>query len=164
MIFFDKRDQNREDLNNRVIDDIKEYINQNYMNEISLSELSERFSISYSHLSKLFHTFSGVTFRTYLLNYRLEKATQFLMESRDSVKEIAYNTGFRDTGYFIKQFKRHFGSTPSNFRKSEIVMIILDPMIPGSVLDGQAGFSPDQELSLCNDWKYHHVHRRPGRS
>lgn len=117
VLFYGRRDKSREDVNNRIIEEIKEYIGRNYREEISLGDLSEKFAVSYSHLSKMFHDFSGVTFRQYLNTYRLEQAAAMLTESRLTVKEIAYETGFSDTGYFIKRFKRRYGATPSSYRR-----------------------------------------------
>lgn len=107
----------RHDSNSRLIGQARAYLDEHYAEDVSLSALAERYGVSYSHLSKLFHDYSGLTFREYLLSLRIDRAAELLLSTGMPVKRVAYESGFRDTGYFIRQFKRKRGLTPVNFRK-----------------------------------------------
>ena len=107
----------RHDNNSHLIQRARDYLDEHFVDDVSLSALAERYEVSYSHLSKLFHDYSGLTFREYLLTLRLEKAADLLVSTDLPIKRVAYESGFRDTGYFIRQFKRKHGLTPVNYRK-----------------------------------------------
>ena len=107
----------RHDTNSRLIQQARDYLDEHYADDVSLSALAERYGVSYSHLSKLFHDYSGLTFREYLLSLRIDRAAELLLSTDMPVKRVAFESGFRDTGYFIRQFKRKHGLTPVNFRK-----------------------------------------------
>ena len=107
----------RHDSNSRLIGQARAYLDEHYAEDVSLSVLAERYGVSYSHLSKLFHDYSGLTFREYLLTLRIDRAAELLLSTDMPVKRVAFESGFRDTGYFIRQFKRKRGLTPVNFRR-----------------------------------------------
>jgi two-component system response regulator YesN len=58
----------------------------------------------------------GVTFRSYVLRARLERAKVLLSDEHVSITEVALMTGFGDLARFDKLFKRHTGLTPSAYR------------------------------------------------
>ncbi len=55
----------------------------------------------------------------YLNAYRLEKAFKLLHETRDSIADIAFASGFSNQSYFTRQFKSRFGTTPLRARRSQ---------------------------------------------
>lgn len=101
---------------NKLFEDIKQYINDNYSAKLSLEDISEKFFISKSHLCKLFKDETGMTFKNYLNKIRVEKAKELLRNSYDKVYEICYKLGFEDCSYFVKLFKEMTGVTPMEFR------------------------------------------------
>jgi two-component system response regulator YesN len=114
--FYSRRQSVRVDTGARLVAEVVEFVNANFGSDISLSDLAERHRVSYSHLSKLFHEHAGVTFRDYLLQVRLERASELLRSTNAPVKAVAHDAGFNDAGYFIRQFKRKFGATPTSYR------------------------------------------------
>jgi two-component system response regulator YesN len=68
------------------------------------------------HLSRRFREEVGVTFRTYLLRTRLERAKVLLTRTQDSITEVAHAVGIGDLPRFDKLFKRYTGLTPSAYR------------------------------------------------
>ena len=58
-----------------------------------------------------------MTISDYLLEYRLSKATTLLTSSEHNITEIAELTGFCDSSFFIKMFKKKTGVTPNAYRK-----------------------------------------------
>jgi AraC-like DNA-binding protein len=60
---------------------------------------------------------TGKTPVEYLNEYRIERATQKLLSSDQSVTDIAYSCGFNDLSYFIKTYKSHKGISPGGVRR-----------------------------------------------
>ena len=100
------------------IKDALKYIEQHYNDDISLPDVAEHICISKNHLSYLLKKETGKTFSDYLIEFRIEKAKELLTsENRYTVSEIAEKTGFHDTGYFSKVFKKVTGLSPVQFKK-----------------------------------------------
>ena len=100
----------------KLIQQAKFFITQNYASEITLEQTALRLGISPSYLSRLFQREFGVSFSMYLTTIRLENAVSLLHHTALQVAEIAYRCGFKDSSYFIKIFRQHYGKTPGNFR------------------------------------------------
>jgi AraC-like DNA-binding protein len=90
---------------------------QEYHTAITLSELCAHFHRSRSHISHLFKHRVGMSLRAYCNELRLEDARTLLCTTAMSVTEIAFETGFCDTSYFIRLFKAKYGETPHQFRR-----------------------------------------------
>lgn len=92
------------------------YINTNFRDEISLSQLAERLSVSVNYLGTLFKKNLGMTFNDYINNVRLKYACRLLISSDLSVKETAYASGYNSTEYFAYVFKKKINVSPGNYR------------------------------------------------
>lgn len=103
-------------ISNDSINKAINFINQNYNQEISLSQISATFNFNPYYFSKLFKKYTGVSYKTYLTKLRIQKACELLKNSSKSIKEIAFMVGFSDPNYFIKAFKKFVGVTPSVYR------------------------------------------------
>jgi two-component system response regulator YesN len=101
-----------------IIDSIRHYLDHHYANEISLTSLSELFHINSAYLSETFKNHIGQNFSDYLVNLRMEKAQHFLKDKQLKIIDVANLVGFSSSGYFSTVFKKHFGQTPVEFRKS----------------------------------------------
>lgn len=99
------------------IDLINNYIRANYMNRISLKELSEKLYLSDAYLSRFFKKNYGMTFAEYLENIRLYHAVDELLYTNSPITMIAYNNGFSTVAAFNKAFKKAYHETPSVVRK-----------------------------------------------
>ncbi len=95
---------------------VMKYIKQNYSSKITLDLLSEKFSCSQSTLVKAFKKEYSTTIMSELMNIRLEKAEQYLKNSRLSVKEISDKCGFSEQNYFSKAFTKKYNIPPSKYR------------------------------------------------
>lgn len=95
----------------------KDYIRENYKNEISLEDVAKKIHISSSYLSKLFKDVIGENFIDYITRIRIDKSIELLKSTNLSIKEISYELGYIDPNYFCKVFKRVTGYTPSETRK-----------------------------------------------
>lgn len=98
------------------ITDVKEYLNDNIANHISLETICQHVGISKYYLHRLFKEICGLTPLSYLTTIRLEKAKKRLQQSNNTIFEIAIDCGFENTPYFSNTFKRHVGVTPTQYR------------------------------------------------
>lgn len=103
---------------NDLIQDIAQYIYQNFDKNIYLEKLAKQFNISRSYLSKKFKATTGVGFKEYLTNVRIQEACRRLLETNDSITRIALECGFNDSNYFGDAFKRYKGVSPNKYRKN----------------------------------------------
>lgn len=95
-----------------------QYVHQNYMKHISLQDIANKCHYSVSHFSMRFKTQTGMSFITYLNEYRLEKAFDLLVTTQKGLSEIASSVGFDDTKYFSRLFIRKYGKSPNRYRKN----------------------------------------------
>ncbi len=93
------------------------YINENYASSITPFECAKKVNISYSHYNKLFHAIIGRGFKEYLTEIRLAKAYNALVSTNLPVTDIALNSGYNSTAYFIAGFKKAYGMTPGEARR-----------------------------------------------
>ena len=103
----------QEDLLNKAID----FIKKNYERGIRVSDIANAINVHRVSLYRLFKDGLNVSVEKYLQNYRMDKAVFLLQNSNLSVTEICASVGMFDYPHFCRQFKRHFGFTPSEYRK-----------------------------------------------
>lgn len=96
--------------------DIKQFIDENYQERLTLSDLSQKFFCSTAYLSRLFKKHTGKNFVQYVQCKRIEKAIEYLLTSNKSVEDIAFNVGYLDKNQFFALFKKYTGKTPKKFR------------------------------------------------
>jgi two-component system, response regulator YesN len=101
-----------------IIEGVRQYLDQHYANEISLTFLSEMFHINSAHLSETFKNQVGQNFSDYLVNVRMGKAKEFLKDKQLKIIDVANLVGYSNSGYFSTVFKKHFHQTPADFRHS----------------------------------------------
>jgi len=85
---------------------------------VTLTELTELTAMSVSTLNRTFKDATGYSPIEYHLRIRIKKASEILCSSNFSISEVAYRTGFDDSNYFSRQFKKIMGVSPLEFRKS----------------------------------------------
>ncbi|MFC4809757.1 response regulator transcription factor [Paenibacillus sp. GCM10023250] len=100
-----------------VIKQALRYIHEHYAEALTLKSLGGQFHIHPNYLGQLFHKQTGETFTDYLNKYRIERAKELLADSRLKVNEIARQVGYWETGYFYKQFKKHVGMVPGDYKE-----------------------------------------------
>ncbi|MBQ0106158.1 MAG: helix-turn-helix transcriptional regulator [Armatimonadetes bacterium] len=95
---------------------IKNTIKSEYDKDISLESLSREFDKSTYHISHIFNRYTGLTLPEYITKTRMQKATQFLLETNLNISQIAYRTGYKDPHYFTNVFKSYYNMTPKEYR------------------------------------------------
>ena len=101
-----------------VVEEVKEYIKSNYRDEISLEQIAVKVCVTAYYLSRLFKKETGTNFNIYLTEYRLNAAKRLIRNTKMTIKEIAYETGFNSQAYFCRVFKKYFDITPSEYIKN----------------------------------------------
>ncbi|MDE7324175.1 MAG: AraC family transcriptional regulator [Lachnospiraceae bacterium] len=94
-----------------------QYIHMHLTENPTLSKTAAAVNISASYLSKLFINYMHTPFSTFVLNEKVLAARNLLADSRLSINEIAFKTGFSSSAYFSDCFKRITGESPLQFRK-----------------------------------------------
>ena len=94
------------------------YIEENYREEITLSDLAAAAGLSDKYLCRIFSQITGKSPVEYLNEYRVDRACMLLSDTDSQLLDIAYSCGFNDQSYFIKIFKRYKGVTPGKYRNS----------------------------------------------
>jgi AraC-like DNA-binding protein len=79
--------------------------------------LAQEFGVSYSWFRRAFVAHTGLSPHQYLLELRLVRARNLLVETEFAVKEIAMQTGFEDEHYFTRLFRQKLNFTPSEWRR-----------------------------------------------
>lgn len=100
-----------------VLKEIEKEITENYMENLSLKGLSEKYYINSAYLGQIFKKQYGISFKDYLNNYRIERAAELLSRTDEKVYMIANAVGFNNTDYFISKFVQLKGVTPLQYRK-----------------------------------------------
>jgi AraC-like DNA-binding protein len=90
---------------------------QAYRGSINLNRLASACHLSPSQFRRNFNKLFGMSPLQFVLNVRLQAAADLLRSSRLNVTEIAMECGFNEPNYFARQFHRHIGVTPSEYRR-----------------------------------------------
>lgn len=106
-------------LEDSTIQEVTEYISNNYDKTITLKDIAKRANMSESYFSKKFKKTTGIGFKEYLLSVRIQKASSRLLETEDSITEIACACGFNYSNYFGDAFKKAKGISPHQYRKNQ---------------------------------------------
>jgi len=85
--------------------------------EVPLREAAAHCRLSPSHLSRLFHKSTGMTYQEYVTRFRLEHACKLLLNTSRPVTEVAFDSGFQSISQFHRSFKAIYGERPMEFRR-----------------------------------------------
>ena len=101
---------------NQGVQNAVEYITKNFTQAITVHELSKNSNMSESNFYAVFKRYMGCSPIAYLNHYRLSLAADIMVESDSAISEIARAVGIHDPLYFSKLFKKHFGTSPKEYR------------------------------------------------
>jgi AraC family transcriptional regulator len=93
-------------------------LEQEFSDALTLDQLAAAAGMSKYHFLRSFHRIVGLTPYRYLLGLRLRHAAVRLAQSSAPVSAIAFDAGFGDLSTFNARFHRHFGASPSHYRRS----------------------------------------------
>ena len=95
-----------------------QYIQDRFRDSLSLDEIAASASVSKSRALQIFQDHIQFSPIAYLISYRLQRAAFLLSETEKPISSIAEETGFSDSGYFCRTWKKHYGMTPKEYRNT----------------------------------------------
>ena len=104
---------------NRKIEEVLEFLRENFNTNITNEELGERFLYHPNYLSSMIKSYTGVSLRKYIIQLRLLSAARLLEAGEKSIGEIAEMCGFCDIYHFSKCFKKEMGVSPKQYKKQQ---------------------------------------------
>lgn len=96
---------------------ITSYMKKHYNQNITLESVAEEFGFSPTYMSRMFKRYANVSYKTYLLNLRTEYGLREMMNTANSLSDVAVNNGFPDSRAFAKAFSKRYGCLPSEYRR-----------------------------------------------
>ena len=103
-----------------LLSQIFAFVEQNFVGECTLEELSAQLGYDYAYLSRSFKKSTGISYVSYLNIYRLNKACYLLDNTDKSILQCALEVGYSSLRTFNRNFKNHFGFSPAEYRKKGI--------------------------------------------
>ncbi|MCE9554606.1 MAG: helix-turn-helix domain-containing protein [Planctomycetes bacterium] len=102
------------------------------LQNLNLSSVARECGVSPSHLSRIFHHATGLTFREYMARFRIEHARNLLHGTNRRITEIALDSGFQSLSQFNRVFRQVYGKSPRQLRaQNRIRQRELGPARPG---------------------------------
>ena len=95
------------------------YLEDHYTEPLIVEDLAALACLSERQFRRLFTEKYGLSPKKYCLNLRMKESCYLLKSTNLSISEISVKTGFEDANYFSRQFKKHTGLTPKEYRKLE---------------------------------------------
>ena len=121
LAFHDKMINARSKSTKSFVQMAEQYVRDNYADEsLSLDVICSVLNVSNSYFSTIFKKETGSSFVSYLTDYRMDKASRLLIETKEKSYVIAQRVGYSDPNYFSYVFKRRFGVSPSKYRAEHI--------------------------------------------
>lgn len=101
------------------VQNIINYIERHYKNEIRLEHIESHLKVSKHHLTKIFREETGLTIFEFLYQTRINQAKLlFHSNSRSTVTDVCFEVGFKNPAHFSRQFKKQVGMSPDRYRKT----------------------------------------------
>lgn len=107
--------QEYSDEDHAIIKASKEYIRNNLHRNIKARDVASHVNLSETYFPIFFKNKTGINFRDYILQVRMEYAKTLLKTKKESIGEIAYLTGYQDYRSFSRAFKNETGMSPSDY-------------------------------------------------
>lgn len=97
-----------------------DFVNENYAEEIDIMEVSKKFDITPRNINKIFVYFMEQNFYSYLHQVRVHAACDLLVNTDESITDIAIGVGYNSPKTLLRNFLKHVGMTPSEFRSGHL--------------------------------------------
>lgn len=100
----------------REVECVKQYIYNNYMQEIGVEQLAEMVYMAPSYLSCVFKKETGQNLSKFIKSVRMEKAKEMLENTHMKIVNISTEVGYPNVSYFCQSFREYFGISPQKYR------------------------------------------------
>ena len=111
-------EENQKDTSSDIIESAMKIIKYNYNNEINIKNIADSFHLDPAYFSRLFKSRVGKSPKKVILEERIEKAKEMLLQSDYRINEISNTVGFNDPLYFSKLFYKSVGLSPTEYREN----------------------------------------------
>lgn len=101
----------------QLIQEIRDFIDEHLYEQHTVIDLCRKFTINREKLQNGFHELVKSTVHAYIVQQRMAKAAQRLLDSEDSIKAISLDSGYKKQRSFNKTFKTIYNMTPAAYRK-----------------------------------------------
>ena len=115
---FSRDEYVNKDVHNEVLKAMMNYVDKNYMNNITLNEIASAGGVSKSLCNKIFSKYTQMTPIEYIMHFRTRKVADLLQEGDMSMTQIAEKTGFSNASYMTETFKKFYKFSPREYKKS----------------------------------------------
>ncbi len=96
----------------------KDFIVQNFQNDVSLKEIADHCFVSSFHFARIFKNITGYSPHQFLLHVRLKNAALLLQNTKSKILDIAFSSGFNSLEHFSAAFKLRYGYAPRSLKRS----------------------------------------------
>ena len=105
----------------RTYHQCRKFVDDNFIEISSASDFANRSGWNAIYISRLFKKFDNISLKQYIMRLKLARAASFLLEEDEMpIGEIALKLGFSDRYYFSKKFKKFYGLSPNQYRKTHL--------------------------------------------
>ena len=102
-----------------LIEDVKNYIREHYMEDLSIKELADVACVSQNYFSAMFKKETGQNYKAYLTSIRMEEALRLIQETDLKTYEIGERVGYNNVRRFVDASKQIYSVSPMEYRKSK---------------------------------------------
>lgn len=138
------------DKRNALLKRLIQFVDDNYMNKIKLSDFAEAEGYSMSYLSHFIKDTMNQTFQEYVTSVRVNCACMLIASGRKRMLEICIESGFSDYRYFSKAFRKQYAMTPEEYRRSRKVDKGL-PAVHRSIHSEERFYSKEESLAILEN-------------
>ncbi len=110
----------KKDYKEQVVQNVKDYINDNLDKKLSLNEVAYVFNFNPNYLSHLFAKYSDSTFVEFITKSKIDSSKKLLLNGELRINEVAEKLGFDNAFYFSKVFKKYVGMSPREFQQKSL--------------------------------------------
>jgi AraC-like DNA-binding protein len=113
---FSEREHGRHETGSALLTQIFSYVNENYQGECTLETIADALRYEKTYISKFFSRNVGITLAEYILQLRLAKASDLLLNTDENIIDVGSASGFNSSRTFNRNFINRYGVTPSHYR------------------------------------------------
>lgn len=142
-----------EDLRNARLMRLTQYVEENYMHKIRLSDFAKQEGCSVSYLSHFIKNTMNQTFQDYVNSVRFRRACKLIAEGNQSMISISMESGFSDYRYFSRAFLENYGMTPAEYRRKANTIVTGKSASSHSVHSQERFLTRGQSLGILQDFR-----------
>lgn len=113
--------QERKKLRDFYMKEALNFIEGNYQRDISIEEIADRSGLNRSYFSRLFKEMFGESPQSFLIKYRMNKASELLKHSKISIADVGQRVGYENQLHFSRAFRNVFGISPRKYRDRNMI-------------------------------------------